>query len=207
VLDRVEQREVRPVRDAQVDVRLARRRRLARVYDDPDAAAVALLPEELVEDGERLGRVRAREDEDFGERYVVPRVRRAVYAESLIVARGGRDHAEAAVVVNVSRPQPGARELAHQVSLLGRQGRSRIDADGVLAVPLLKLFELRDDEVERLVPRRAVELPVALDQRIEQPVWMMNLKVGRDALRAQAALVDRKVVARLEADDVVLFDE
>jgi hypothetical protein len=35
----------------------------------------------------------------------------------------------------------------------------------------------------------------------------MRLKVGRHALRAEAALVDGEVVARLEADDVVPLDQ
>ena len=42
---------------------------------------------------------------------------------------------------------------------------------------------------------------------MKKAVGVMNLQVGRDALRAQTPLVDGEVVTRLEADDVVSLDE
>ena len=36
---------------------------------------------------------------------------------------------------------------------------------------------------------------------------MMNLQVSRDAFRAEAAFVNGEIVARLKADDVIIFDQ
>jgi hypothetical protein len=58
----VRESHVRAGPQLEVDIALPRGRRLARVNDDPDASVVALLPEELVQHGECLGGVRARED-------------------------------------------------------------------------------------------------------------------------------------------------
>src|SRR4051812_23901144 len=71
----------------------------------------------------------------------------------------------------------------------------------------LQFLELRDDQLERLIPGRALERAVALNQWMQQTVWMMYLQVGRHALRAEAAFVDGKIIARLEADDVVVLDQ
>jgi hypothetical protein len=42
---------------------------------------------------------------------------------------------------------------------------------------------------------------------MKQAVGVVDLQVGRDALRAQTTLVDGEVVPRLEADDVIPLDE
>jgi hypothetical protein len=47
----------------------------------------------------------------------------------------------------------------------------------------------------------------SLNQRMKKAVGVVNLQVGRDALRAEAAFVDGEVVARLEAYDVFALDE
>jgi hypothetical protein len=72
----------------------------------------------------------------------------------------------------------------------------------------LQLFQLRGDEIKSLVPGRALEHAVtALDERVEQPVRVVDLQVGRHAFRAEASLVDGEIVTRLEADDVFVLDE
>ena len=50
-------------------------------------------------------------------------------------------------------------------------------------------------------------MTVALYQRMHQAVGMMDLQVCRDALWAESALVDRKIVSRLKADDLFIFDK
>src|SRR5262245_18821756 len=117
------------------------------IDDDPASAVVALLPQKLIEYWKGLGAVGAGDQQDFGERDVAPRIRGAIHAEGFVVARGSGDHAQPSVVIDVPRAESGARELAHQVSLLGSQRRSRIDAERVFPVLRLQLFEFRDDEI------------------------------------------------------------
>ena len=201
------ERDIRAGPQLQVHVALSGRRRLARVNNDPAPAVVALLPEELIQHREGLRAVRARDQQHLCERYVAPGVCSAVNAKSLVVACRGAHHAKPPVVVNIARAQTCARELAHQVCLLGRERRAGVNPNRVFAVFRLKLFEFRNNQIKRLVPCRALEHAVALDERIQKAVGVVNLQVSRDALRAEAALVHRKVVARLEPDDMVLLDQ
>src|SRR2546423_4520240 len=120
--------DIRSGLELKMKITLSRRRRLARVNDDPAPAVVALLPEEFVEHRKSLGAVCASDEQDFCERDVAPRIRRAVNAERLVVAGSSRDHAEPPVVINVARLKSCPRELAHKVSLLRRQRRAGIDA-------------------------------------------------------------------------------
>src|SRR5262245_23557861 len=56
----------------QMNIALARRRRLTRINNDPTAAAITLLPQELVEDRKSLRGVCSGEQQDFSERDVIP---------------------------------------------------------------------------------------------------------------------------------------
>ena len=72
----------------------------------------------------------------------------------------------------------------------------------------LDAADLGDGAVERVVPRPAGTRRarrVAL-QRVEQPVGVAVLQVALDALGAELALVERELVPRLEADDLVVLD-
>ena len=96
--------------------------------------------------------------------------------------------------------------LTHQIGLFSCQRRSRVNANRVLAVSILQFFELGSHEVERFIPRRAFEAPVSFDQRIQQAIRMVNLQVSRDALGTEASFVDRKIVTRLHADNMIPLD-
>jgi hypothetical protein len=103
----------------------------------------------------------------------------------------------------VARPQGHPPELAGEVALLVGHRRAAVDRDGVVAVARLEVLPLPGDEVERLVPARALELSAlaaAADERVEQPLGMAHLLVREDALRAERSLVVN-VVSRLDADD------
>src|SRR5690349_14976549 len=158
-----------------MQISLTRRRRLTRIDDDPQTAVVALLPEKLVQNRKGFSAVRSGDQQDFSERNVAPWIGRAVDAESFVVTRRRRHHAQSSVVIDIASAESGTRELSHQVSLLGRQRRTRINADRIFAMVRLQLFELRDDEIQCLVPTRAFKTAVAFDQRIEQAIRMMDL--------------------------------
>src|SRR6185503_17205329 len=44
-------------------------------------------------------------------------------------------------------------------------------------------------------------------ERVQQPIRVMNLQVGRDSFGTETALVDREVITRLEPDDMVFFNQ
>ena len=202
------------IRERNVSARLQLKMKIAlsccrcftRIDDDPAAAVVALLPQKLVQHGKGFGAIRSRDQQYLGERYVAPRICGAVDAKSFIVPGGCGNHAEPAVVVDVTRAESGSRKLAHQIGLFSCQRRSRVNANRVLAVSILQFFELGSHEVERFIPRRAFEAPVSFDQRIQQAIRMVNLQVSRDALGTEASFVDRKIVTRLHADNMIPLD-
>src|SRR5207253_3831467 len=70
---------------------------------------------------------------------------------------------------------------------------------------LLQLFEFRDDQIKRLVPRCALKPAVTFDKRIKKTIRMVNLKISRHAFWTEAAFVDGEIIARLEAYDVVVL--
>ena len=99
--------------------------------------------------------------------------------------------------------------LPEQVALLGRHARPAEDGEGVGAVLRLDALDLRRDPPDRLVvgdgpeplgPRRVAEVGAG------QPVVVRALQVAADALGAEHALVEREVLPRLEADDLVVLD-
>src|SRR5262249_27489006 len=107
-----------------MQVTLPRRRRFTRIDDDPAAAVIALLPEKLVEDRKGLRAIGAGNQEHLSERNITPRIRSPIDTKRFVVPRRGGNHAEAPVVIDITRAQTRARELAHQVSLLSGQRRS-----------------------------------------------------------------------------------
>ena len=201
----------RPGLDRQEQVAGARDRRDARVDDDDLRARLARLPDVVGGDRRALGDVRAGDPDHLGAEHVGPRVGRAVDAERLLVRRAGADHAEPAVVVDVRRLQAHAGELAHQVGLLGRQARAAEHAEGVVAVASFWMRSISRRDASRS-PRRTASArkPPRRDriapQRGEQPVGVRALQVALHALRAEHAAVEREVLPRLEADDLVVLD-
>ena len=118
------------------------------------------------------------------------------------------DHAEPAVVVEVRGAQAEAGELADEVALLVGERHPAEHGERVGAVLGLDPLDLGDDAVEGVVPARGPEpvgrRRVALE-RVEEPVGVVALQVALDALGAELALVERELVPRLEADDLVVL--
>ena len=71
----------------------------------------------------------------------------------------------------------------------------------------LQFFEFRDYQIESFVPAGPFEPAVPLYEWIQQPIWMMNLQVGRYALGTEAAFINREIVTRLETYDVIVLDQ
>ena len=203
-----EERRVAAGLDRKEQIARARDRRDARVLHDDLRALLARLPDVVGRDRRALGDVRAGDPDHLRADHVGPRVGRAVDAERLLVRRAGADHAEPAVVVDVRRLQADARELAEQVGLLGREARAAEHADDAGAVRLLDAVDLRRDAA-RSPRRRASALKPRGARRVapsavEQPIGMAALQVALDALRAEHAAVERELLPRLEADDLVV---
>ena len=116
------------------------------------AAVVAAAPDVVGGDGRAFADIGADDEEHFGLRDVAPRDRAAIHAERELVGGARRDHAEAAVVVDVPRAERHAREFSQQVGLLGGQRRAAVDRHGILAVLVLNFAQPARGEIERFVP-------------------------------------------------------
>ena len=161
-------------------------------------------PDVVGGDGGALADIGADHHDDFRGRDVAPRVGRAVHAQRAFVRRACRHHAEAPVVIDVPGSQRHARELAHQVRLLGSERSAAVDRHRIRAVLFLQLAQPARREIESFVPSRRAKAFVGAHQRIEQPVRMVTLQVALDALGAQHSAVERKLLPGLETDDVVV---
>ena len=107
-------------------------------------------------------------------------------------------------------PQREAGELADQVALLVGQRDARQHGERVVAVRLpgcggSRRRPGRARASQLTVPEPAGGRRVALE-RVQQAIGMAALQVALDALRAELALVERELVPRLEADDLVVVD-
>ena len=168
-----------------------------RVHDhQPTGAAGGR--EVLHERRHRVGHVAAHQQHRVRPVDVLDREGQApVDAERSVAGRGGRGHAEPAVVVDVPGPEHHPGELAELVGLLVGQPATAEDADGVPSVlgPGSGAAAPRRTRAPR--PRWPVPAPVGVaDQRRGQPV-RGGQHLGRGpALLAQPAPVGREV-ARL----------
>src|SRR5262250_1327258 len=107
----------------------------------------------------------------------------------------------------MARAQRDPRELAHEVGLLVGQRRAGEDREGVAAVRLLDAPDRRGDAVHRVVPSdRAKALAFDADERAAQPIRVLVLHVPLDTLRAELAAIERELLPRLEADDLLVLD-
>ncbi len=192
-----EQRGVAPGLHRQEQIAGARDRRDARILDDDLRALLARLPEIVRRDRRALGDVRPGDPDDVRADHVGPGIGRAVDAERLLVRRTRAHHAEPAVVVDVRRLQAHARELAHQVGLLGRQAGAAQDSDGLASVRALETLDLGGHPRDRLLIRHRAE-PVGsrrvAPDRGRQPIRMRALQVALHTLRAEHAAVERETL-------------
>src|SRR5579884_2039190 len=184
----------------------AGQRGYAWVNHDQFRAPVARPPDIIGRDRGALGHVGPGHQDHVGERNIVPIVGRAVNAECLFVARPRRDHAEPPVVVQVFRLQGHARKFAHQIGFLVGERHAGEHGEGILAVLLLDTPDLGDRRIQRLVPTNADKAPVRALERMQQAVRMLVLHVALDALGAELAPIEWKVLARLKPDDLVILD-
>jgi len=131
VEERVQEREVRPVPEGDVDVRLPRGRRRARIDDHEPRAIGRAEPIEHAhpEHGLGLGDVVSDEEEGVAAVDVRVRGRLTVAGERLLqrLRRGRR--AEARVAVRVARADPGLRDDRERAVLLDEELAGRVEAD------------------------------------------------------------------------------
>ncbi len=204
-----------PVEDADVTARAHRDeeiggagdRRHARIEHDDLRAVLPRLPEVVGRDRRALGDVRAGDEDHLRLRDVAPRVGAAVDAENLLRGSGGGHHAEPAVVVDVGGSQGDPRELAHQVRLLVGQRGAGQHRERVATVGRLDALDLARGPVERRVPvdrLKAAARLVACERR-QQAIRMLVLHVALHALRTELPLVERELLPRLEADDLLVL--
>src|SRR5919106_5477987 len=151
----------------------------------------------------RLGRVRPDDEEearvlDLGDRIAArssaQRPDQAVKSRSVSGGLAGVDGV---------RPDSRSRQLLDEVVLLVREPRGREEADGLRAVTLHHASEPGRGSLDRVLPRRRVELAVlAADERLREAVGVVD-EVEREAsLDAQVALVREVFVLRSDLDDV-----
>ena len=102
------------------------------------------------------------------------------------------------------RPDPRACELLDEVVLLVRQPRGREKADRLRAVLRDDLLEAGRSGLERVLPGRRVELAVlAANERLREPVRVVDEVEGEAALDAEVALVREVLALRGDLDDVL----
>ena len=163
--------QIRARTRGQVQIGLLRGPRPARVDHDQLSAVLPQLRQVPQRGRHRLGEVRAHQDQAPGAGNVLQREREPpVEPERPLVRRGGRRHAEPAVVVDLRGPQHHAGELAQRVRLLVGQPAPAEHRDRVRAVGGPAAGEGVRDPVQRLVPARRLEPPAGTaHQRTGQP--------------------------------------
>jgi hypothetical protein len=208
-LQPVHQREVRARARRQVDVGLARDRRLARVdAEHPRRIGTAPAVEDPhPQDGLGLGDVVA------VERDRVAVVDVGVGAGLPVRAEGGLQRgrrgcrAQARVAVHVRRADPRLADHRERVVLLQEQLPGRVEAD---PAPPARLGEqrlrARDDAVHGGVPVALDQPPVAPDQRPGQAIRRVVGLPAVDVLRIESPVVDAILPAAANPDDPPVAD-
>jgi hypothetical protein len=164
---------------------------------------IARLPEPVRDNGKALGDIGTDHEHTVGKRDVGHGQGRAVDPKGFGVGDGGGGHAQAAVIIDVPRPQADAGEFPDQVALFIGHRRSTVDGHCIPAILGLKRLPAAYNIVERLVPARPLQGPslaTAAQHRVRQPFRMMDLLVGHHPLGAQRATVVREV-AGFNTDD------
>ena len=151
----VDEREVRPRLERQVQVGQHRRLRDARIDDDQRLAGVGLEP--LPQDRMVVGDVGADEQDDVGALEVFVGAGRAVAAERALVAGDRRGHAQRGVAVVVARAEAELHQLAERVELFGDELAGADDADRLRAVRRLHVAEPADHRLDRDVPAHTLQ--------------------------------------------------
>ncbi len=173
---------------------------------DDQRAAVPRFKHVHPDHGMLLRGVRADHKDDPGVPDLINRVRHGAGAESGGKAAHGGGMAEPGAVVDIVRADHGPRELhEHEVVLVRALGGPQ-DADGVGAVDVPELGELRGGFLQGFFPGGAPEGGAFLDERCGQAVGMLDEFVAVPALDAKGPVVHRMVAARGHAGDDVVFN-
>ena len=185
----------------------ARDRRHARIEHDELRAVLARLPEVVGGDRRALGDVRAGDEDHLRLRDVAPRVGAAIDAEDLLRRRRRRHHAEPAVVVDVGGAQ---RRRARTCpsgtpSRWSARRRSAPRRRRARRPTWMRWISraVRSSAASQSIGRKPLRL-VAHERR-QQAIGVLVLHVALHALRAELALVERKLLPRLEADDLLVL--
>src|SRR5262249_24470533 len=102
------------------------------------------------------------------------------------------------------RPDRRPRELLDEEVLLVREPGRREDADRLGPVSLYHPLQARGGDVERMLPARRLELAaLPADERLREPVRVMDEVEGKTALHAEVALVREVLRLRRDLDDVL----
>src|SRR5262249_34715123 len=94
----------------------------------------------------------------------------------------------------------------HEIGLFIGQGRSAQECECIVAIGLLNAFDFACHLVQRLFPADGYETCARLaHQRRLQAIGVLVLHVSRDTLRAEAALVEGKILPRFKSNDSVVL--
>jgi uncharacterized cupin superfamily protein len=110
---------------------------------------------------------------------VVIRARLPVAAERLLQGLAGRGRAEPRVAVQMLRADPRPGDDRERVVLLQEQLADGVEADRARTRVAQQLLRALDDQAQRLVPARLLQLIAAADQRPRQPVGPTGPRCGR----------------------------
>src|SRR6185503_6198654 len=199
----VQQREIRAGAERKHEIRIARDGSQARIGDNQFSAVIAASPDVIGRDRRAFADIRAGNEQYLRLRNFAPWNEAAINIEGELVSYAGRNHAEAAILIDVPRAQRDARKLTHQIRLLGGKRCAAEDGDGVLSVFFLDFAQAASGEVERFVPTRFPEARIRAEERVEEPVGMVRLQITLHAFWAKHAAVERKLFPGLEADHAV----
>ena len=155
----------------QEQIRVARDGRHPRIGDDQLAAVVPAPPDVVGGDRRAFADVRANNEQHLRLWDFAPGNRTAIDIECQLVGDTGGNHAEPAVVIDVSGSQRHARKFTHQVGLLGRERRAAVNRDRVLAVTFLDFPKTPRGESHRVFPTGLHEAarPCAAADRADDP--------------------------------------
>ena len=193
----------------------------ARVHHDQLGAALRRLLEEGRGDRVVFGRVRADDDDHVGIGRRGERRRHRARADPLHQRRDRRGVAEPRAVVDIVAAEAGAHQLLEQIGLLVRAlgraepGRAPAARPGRGCASSPAAARSSASSQRRLAEMRPgvgrVDLGVVLgdavlaDQRLGQPVGVVDVVEAEAALDAEPVVVGRPVLA-LDRDDAVVLD-
>ena len=182
-------------------------------------AAFGRLLEEGRGDRVVLGRLRADDDDDVGVLRGGERRRHRARADPFHQRRDRRGVAQPRAMVDIVAAEAGAHQLLEQVGLLVRALGRAEPGQRAPAVAVADAHQARGGAVERLVPGRLAEMrkgvgrididvvlrdAVLADQRLRQPVGVVDVVEAEPALDAEPVVVGRPVPA-LDRDDAVVL--